>query len=49
MDGWKRTLRARAPWALAAGNSRDAKEVVATVWVGEDGKHTLVLVAQPAS
>jgi hypothetical protein len=48
MDGWQKTLSARAPWAFAAGSRRDAKEVVATVWVGEDGKHTLVLVSQPA-
>jgi len=49
MSGWEKTLRARAPWAYSAGNERDAKEVVATVWFGDDGKHTLVLVSQPAS
>jgi hypothetical protein len=48
MDGWQKSLRARAPWANAAGNRHDEKEVVATVWVGKDGKHTLVLVSQPA-
>ena len=48
MNGWTKSMDARAPWAKSVAARRDATEIVASVWTANDGTQILKLRSQPA-